>query len=84
MDVLIDLLNLIGELSLGLFVLRVGDLLLSAGLGDLKNGHTDLSGGGEGAVGVARGRADSTIVTGDAGHGKLIGPGCCLFRRPQI
>src|SRR5712675_1738868 len=40
--ILIDLLDLIGEFGFGLFVLGVGDLLLSAGLGDLEDGHADL------------------------------------------
>ncbi len=73
--VLIDLLDLIGEPGFGLFVLRVGHLLLSFGLGDLENGDADLSCGREGAVRVAGGDADVAVVAGETGHGKLVGPG---------
>ena len=77
--VLIDLLDLVGELGLGLFVLRVGDLLLPFGLGDLEDGDADLSGGGEGAVGVAGGGADVAVVAGDADDGILVGLGGALL-----
>ena len=74
-NVLIDLLDLVGELGSGLFELGVGDLLLAAGLGDLQDGNADLSGRGEGAVGVAGGGADVAVVAGDADDGKLVGLG---------
>ena len=74
-DVLIDLLDLVGELGFGLLVLGVGDLLLAFGLGDLKDGDADLAGRGEGAVGVAGGGADVAVVAGEAGHRILVGLG---------
>ena len=61
-DVLIDLLDLVGELGFGLLVLGVGDLLLAPGLGDLQDGDADLAGGREGAVRVAGGGADVAVV----------------------
>ena len=79
-DVLIDLLDLVGELGFGLLVLRVGDFLLALGLGDLEDGDADLSGGGEGSVGVAGGGADVAVVAGGAGDGILVGLGGGLFR----
>ncbi len=79
-DVLIDLLDLVGELGFGLLVLGVGYLLLSAGLGDLEDGDADLAGGGEGAVGVAGGGADVAVVAGGADDGILVGLGGALRR----
>ena len=44
-DILLDLLDLVGERGAGLLVLGVGDLLLPAGLGDLQDRRADLTGG---------------------------------------
>ncbi len=54
-DVLVDLLDLVGEPGGGLLVLGEGDLFLTFGAGDLQDGDVDLARGGVGAVGVAGG-----------------------------
>ncbi len=77
-DILVDLLNLVGEAGAGALELRVGDILLAAGAGDLKDGRGDLAGGGVGAVGVAGRGAEIAEVAGEAGDGKLVGEGGLL------